>query len=115
MGGAVDPAGPHRAVAEQEPPRADGDGGAVANRPVEPSGIAAGWMPRTLMLAAAVGVGWLIYPPAVRSLFDAWQSLAGNDLVWLLSGVALAARWWFRNVVWPDDLPRGTQRRDEGR
>ena len=40
----------------------------------------------------------------------------GDDelLIFLLTGVALALPWWFRNVVWPDD-PRDSQRRDERR
>ena len=97
-------------MAEREPPRVEEGDGAVMNRPVESSGVAAGWIPLAFMVAAAAGIRGLMYlmSPAARSLFD-------NDLqVWLLSGVALAVSWWFRNVTWPDD-PRKTQRRDKRR
>ena len=97
-------------MAEHEPPRVEEGGGAVVNRPVESSGIGARWIPRAFMVAVAVGIGGLMYitSPAGRWLVD-------NDLlIWLLSGVALAVAWWFRNVAWPDD-PRKTQRSDERR
>jgi hypothetical protein len=90
-------------MAEQKPLRVGEGSRAVENRPVEPSGIAAGWIPRALMVAAVAGIGGLmsLASPAARWLFDR------DLLVWLLSGAALAVTWWFRNVVWPDD-PRET-------
>ena len=107
-GGEVDPTEPHRAVAEREPPRVEEGDGAVLSRRVESSGIAARLIPLVFMVAA--GVGGLVYltSPAARPLVD-------SDLSFLLlTGVALALPWWFRNVVWPDD-PRDSQRRDERR
>ncbi len=39
-------------------------------------------------------------------------ALVDNDLLMLVLPVVLwGARWWFRNRVWRDDLPRDTYRR----
>ena len=109
-GGEVDPTEPHRAVAEREPPRVEEGDGAVLSRRVESSGIAARLIPLAFMAAVAAGVGGLMYltSPAAHPTGDE------DLLIFLLTGVALALPWWFRNVVWPDD-PRDSQRRDERR
>ena len=93
---------------EREPPRVEEADGAVLSRRVESSGIAARLVPLAFM--AAVVVGGLLYLtlPAARSTVE-------NELsIFLLTGVALALPWWFRNVVWPDD-PRDSRRPDERR
>ncbi|MCY4508904.1 MAG: hypothetical protein OXG35_18400 [Acidobacteria bacterium] len=96
-------------MAERESPRVEEGDGAVLSRRVESSGIAARLIPLAFM-AVAAGVGGLVYltSPAARPTGD------DDLLIFLLTGVALALPWWFRNVVWPDD-PRDSQRRDERR
>ncbi len=69
------------------------------------------WMRRLLWTAAAVGIAVLAY----RN-FPWFRSLADNPLFMLVFPPVLAGvRWWFRNVVWPADLPGDTGRPGEGR
>ena len=97
-------------MGEREPPRVDEGDGAVLSRRVESPGIAARLIPLAFMAAVAAGFGGLMYftRPAAR------PTVESELLFFLLTGVALALPWWFRNVVWPDD-PRDSVRRDERR
>ena len=95
-------------MGEREPPRVEEGDGAVLSRRVESPGIAARLMPLAFMAGVAAGFGGLMYftRPAAR------PTVESELLFFLLTGVALALPWWFRNVVWPDD-PRDSVRRDE--
>ena len=69
------------------------------------------WMPRLLWAAAAIGIAVLAY----RN-FLWFRSLADNPVFTLVFPLVLAGvRWWFRNVVWPADLPGDTSRLRESR
>ncbi|MDE0004919.1 MAG: hypothetical protein OXQ29_19690 [Rhodospirillaceae bacterium] len=93
----VEPAPPHRVSITGE----------ILDEPVEPSDAVGKWMRPVLLAAAYGGTALLLYfnVPAVRALVD-------NQLLMLvLPAVLWGARWWFLNRVWPDDLPRDTDRR----
>ena len=93
----VEPAAPHRVSIT----------GDILNEPSGPSDAVGKRMPQVLLAAAYGGLALLLYfnVPAVRALFD-------NDLLMLvLPAVLWGARWWFLNRMWPDDLPRDTDRR----
>lgn len=69
------------------------------------------WMPRLLWAAVAVGIAVLAY----RN-FPWFRSLADNPVFMLVFPLVLAGvRWWFRNVVWPADLPGDASRLEESR
>ena len=93
-------------MVEPEPPHRVSITGEILNEPVEPSDAVGRWMLRGLQAAAALGFGALLYfgSPALRAIID------NAPLMLALSAVLGAARWWFRNRVWPDD-PRDMDRR----
>ena len=69
------------------------------------------WMPRLLWAAVAVGIAVLAY----RN-FPWFRSLADNPAFMLVFPLVLAGvRWWYRNQVWPADLPDDASRLDESR
>ncbi len=94
-------------MVEPEPPHRESITGEILNEPSGPSDAVGKWMPRVLLAAAYGGIVLLLYfnVPAVPALLD-------NDLLMLvLPAVLWGARWWFLHRVWPDDLPRDTDRR----
>jgi hypothetical protein len=94
-------------MVESAPPHRLSITGEILNEPVEPSDAVGKWMPRLLQAAAGLGIAALLYfgSPAVRAIID------NTPLMLVLSAVLGGAQWWFRNRVWPDDLPRDTDRR----
>ncbi len=94
-------------MVEPAPPHRESITGEILNEPIGPSDAVGKWMPRVLQAAVGGGIAALLYFgfPVVRALAD-------NALLMLvLPPVLGGVRWWFRHRVWPDDLPRDTDRR----